>query len=271
MLLFKQFPPGNSRVVVTARNPQEERVLCVDITALNNNEATHDWIQKEFKTRCIDLQPDQSCGFACTLVRYSEALLQCIKKMFPGEGNALARKQKAVMMRMQTRDLENVKLSPPELPSSPRTPSPAKPQFTPSADSTSSTTRPIKRKWDTPLSGAEMQQDHTHRGAARGYKENIRKNVEKCLLGTSSIGNNIPQSLFKSLEKRPRISWECCHNEGQSACKLIKVECIGAHLPCYHEGESEFEAKQLGAIISAKCLWYVLPRKLENFQRRYLA
>ena len=115
-LLFKEFPDGNQRVVVIGRK-ESSTILAVDVKLLDDSQATHEWVRKEHGQDCIDKQPDgTSCGGACTMLRYSEALTQCLEKIFPQLRGELAKRQKMAMMRMQTRDLPNQPLPPPPPP-----------------------------------------------------------------------------------------------------------------------------------------------------------
>ena len=120
-LLFKEFPDGNQRVVVIGRK-ESSIILAVDVKLLDDSQATHEWVRKEHGQDCIDKQPDgTSCGGACTMLRYSEALTQCLEKISPQLRGKLAKRQKMAMMRMQTRDLPNQPLPPPPPPKPPAT------------------------------------------------------------------------------------------------------------------------------------------------------
>ena len=114
-LLFKEFPAGNPNVVAIGKK-ESRTILAVDVKLLDDSQATHEWIRKEQGQVCGDKQPDGTCGGACTLFRYSDALTQCLEKIFPQLRGKLEKTQKMAMMRMQTRDLPNQPLPPPPKP-----------------------------------------------------------------------------------------------------------------------------------------------------------
>ena len=114
-LLFKEFPAGNPNVVAIGKK-ESRTILAVDVKLLDDSQATHEWIRKEQGQVCGDKQPDGTCGGACTLFRYSDALTQCLEKISPQLRGKLEKTQKMAMMRMQTRDLPNQPLPPPPKP-----------------------------------------------------------------------------------------------------------------------------------------------------------
>ena len=114
-LLFKEFPAGNPNVVAIGKK-ESRTILAVDVKLLDDSQATHEWIRKEQGQVCGDKQPDGTCGGACTLFRYSDALTQCLEKISPQLRGKLDKRQKMAMMRMQTRDLPNQPLPPPPKP-----------------------------------------------------------------------------------------------------------------------------------------------------------
>lgn len=110
MLVFKAFPRGNNHPVLVGRGPSGETILALDATLLGDANASHKWLQKEYGRSCIDPVSDGEgglvCGSACTMCRFSQALIACLKTILPGRMHGdLEHQQAFSMFRMQARDL----------------------------------------------------------------------------------------------------------------------------------------------------------------------
>jgi hypothetical protein len=125
MLVFKAFTRGNNRPVLVGRGPSGETILALDATLLGDADASHKWLRKEYGRRCIDPVNDgeggRVCGSACTMFRFSQALIACLKTILPYHMHGDLENQQAFsMFRMQAHNLP-VQAPPP----APEPPTPA--------------------------------------------------------------------------------------------------------------------------------------------------